>query len=74
MLGLVSEWRFGKGDRKSIVAAQNQNIRTNLVKANIGYSLCRMCREVDESLDHIVSGCIKLAQKEYKRRRDKPEK
>ena len=78
MLGLVSEWRLGKGDRKSIVAAQNQNIRTNLVKANIdksqGYSLCRMCREVDESLDHIVSGCIKLAQKEYKRRHDKPEK
>ena len=27
-----------------------------------------MCRKVDESIDHIVSGCSKLAQKEYKRR------
>ena len=27
-----------------------------------------MCRKVDESIGHIVSGCSKLAQKEYKRR------
>ena len=57
-----------------IVSAQNQSIRTNLVKARIdksqGDSLCRMCRKVDESIDHIVSGCSKLAQKEYKRRHD----
>ena len=56
-----------------IVAAQNQSIRTNLVKARIdksqGDSLCRMCRKVDESIYHIVSGCSKLAQ-EYKRRHD----
>ena len=53
------------------MAAQNQSIRTNLVKARIdksqGDSLCRMCRKVDESIDHIVS---KLAEKEYKRRHD----
>ena len=57
-----------------ILAAQNQSIRTNLVKARIdksqGDSLCRMCRKVDEKIDHIVSGCSKLAQKEYKRRHD----
>ena len=57
-----------------IVAAQNQSIRTNLVKARIdksqGDSLCRMCRKVDESIDDIVSGCSKLAQKEYQRRHD----
>ena len=29
-----------------------------------------MCRKVDESIDHFVSGCSKLAQKEYKRRYD----
>ena len=50
------------------MAAQNQSIRTNLVKAKIdksqGDSLCRVCRKVDESIDHIVSGCSKLAQKE----------
>ena len=64
-----------KKDTESlIVAAQNQNIRTNLVKARIdksqGDSLCRMCRKLDESIDPIVSGCSKLAQKEYKRRHD----
>ena len=57
-----------------IVAAQNQSIRANLVKARIdksqGDSLCRVCRKVDESKDHIVSGCSKLPQKEYKRRHD----
>ena len=51
-----------------IVVAQNQSIRTDLVKAKIdksqGYSLCRVCRKVDKSEDHFVSGCNKLAQKE----------
>ena len=64
-----------KWETKSlIVAAQNQSIRTNLVKVRIdksqGDSLCRICRKVDESIDHIVSGCGKLAQNEYKRRHD----
>ena len=55
-----------------VVAGQNQIIRTNLVEARIdksqGDSLCRVCRKVDESIDHNVSGCSKLPQKEYKRR------
>ena len=57
-----------------IVEAQNQSIRTSLVKAknnkSQGDSLCRVCRKVVESIDHIVSSCIKLEQKEYKRRHD----
>ena len=62
-----------KGKTESfIVAAQNQSIRTNLVKTKIaksqGDSLCRMCRKVDESIDYVVIGWSKLAQKEYKRR------
>ena len=56
------------------MAAQNQSIRTNLVKARIDKSqadsLCRVCRKVDESIDHIISGCSKLLQKKYKRRHD----
>ena len=40
-----------------IVAAQNQRIRTNLVKAKIdksqGDSLCRVCRKLDESIDNL---------------------
>ena len=49
MLGLASEWRLEKVDRILIVAAQNQSIRTNLVKAKIDKtqedSLCRVCVE-----------------------------
>ena len=55
-----------------IVAAQNQSIWTNLIKAKVdknqGDSLCRLRRKVHESINHIVSRCSKLAQKEYKRR------
>ena len=46
-----------------IVAAQNQNIRKDLVKAKIDksqVSLCRVCRKVDENIDHIVGGCSSL--------------
>ena len=64
----------GRETESLIVAAQNQSIRTNLVKAKNAKcqrdSLCRVCRKVDESIDHIVSGCSKLTQKEYKRRHD----
>ena len=56
------------------MAAQEQALATNLMKARIYQtreeSKCRMCRKVDESINHIVSECPKLAQKEYKRRRD----
>ena len=30
-----------------------------------------MCRKVDASINHIVSGCSKLAQNEYKIKHDK---
>ena len=55
-----------------IVAAQNQSIRTKLVKAKIDKSqkdkLCRLRKKADESIDHV--GCSKRARKEYKRRHD----
>ena len=68
-----------KRETKSlIVAAQNQSIRTNLVKEKIdkhqGDSISRLCRKVDENTDHIVSGCSKSAQKEYKRSHQNLEK
>ena len=57
-----------------IVAAQNQSIRTKLVKEKIDKSqqntLCRLCNEADESINDVVSDCSKLVQKEYKRRQD----
>ena len=57
-----------------IVAAQNQSKRTNLVEAKTDKSqkdtLCRLCKKANESIDHVVSGCIKLAQKGHERRHD----
>jgi len=57
-----------------IMAAQEQALRTNLVKAKIDKSQedsrCRMCGKADESINHLLSECSKMAQKEYKRRHD----
>ena len=43
-----------------IVAVQNQSITANLVKAKIDKSqkdtLCRLCKEADDSIDHVVRG------------------
>ena len=32
--------------------------------------LCRLCKTAAKSVNHVVSGCSKLAQKEYKIRHD----
>ncbi|XP_068684561.1 uncharacterized protein [Montipora foliosa] len=57
-----------------ITAAQDQAIRTNYIKASIDKTqendLYRMCRQAKETFSHLVSGCSKLAQQEYKRRHD----
>ena len=54
-----------------LLAAQN---RTNHIKARIDKtqqnSKCRLCGERDETINHIISECSKLAQKEYKVRHD----
>ena len=77
---IVQSWVWlQNGDMKRetenlIVAAQNQSIRTKLVKAKINKSqkdmLYRLCKNADESIGHVVSGYSRLAQKEYKRRHD----
>ena len=57
-----------------LCAAQEQTIRTNYVKHHIDKSiddpLCRMCGKRGESVQHVISECEKLAQKEYKRHHD----
>ena len=55
-----------------LVAAQNNAIRTNHIKERIDKTLqnsrCRLCGDRDETINHIISECSKLVQKEYKTR------
>ena len=57
-----------------IMTAQEQAIRSNVIKAKIDRSQtdskCRMCGQVDETMNHITSELSKLAQKEYKKQHD----
>ena len=58
-----------------IMAAQDQALRTNAIRAKIDKttedSKCRLCKEKEESVDHLVSTCSKIAQTDYKERHNK---
>jgi hypothetical protein len=58
-----------------ITSAQDQSLPTNSHKARICKQdispMCRMCGEREETINHIISECSKLAQTEYKGRHDK---
>ena len=57
-----------------ITAAQDNAIRTNYIKAKIDRaqqnSKCRMCGDKDKTVNHIVSECSKLAQRDIQTRHD----
>jgi hypothetical protein len=57
------------------VAAQDQAIGTNCFKRNIlkeeTESRCRLCKEYEETIDHLTSGCHILAKNVYVTRHDK---
>ena len=65
---------FKRETESLLMAAQNSAIRTNHIKARIDKtqqnSKCRLCGDRDETINHIISECSKLAQKEYKARHD----
>ena len=50
--------------------AQNNAKRTNYIKAKINNTQqnckCRLCGDRNKTVNHIISECRKLAQKEYK--------
>ena len=56
------------------MAAQNSAIRTNHIEARIDKtqqnSKCRLWSERDETINHIISECSELTQREYKARHD----
>ena len=56
------------------MAVHDNAIITNHIKARIDRtqqnSKCRLCGERDETINHIISKCSKLVQKDYKARHD----
>jgi hypothetical protein len=75
----VYRWlKFGdiKGETEpTIVAAQDQAINTNYFRKKILKQLtdnkCRLCKEHEETIDHLISGCPILAKNEYIIRHDR---
>ena len=65
---------FKRETESLLMATQNSAIRTNRIKARIDKtqqnSKCRLCGDRDETINHMISECSKLAQKEYKARHD----
>ena len=65
---------FKRGTESRLITAQNNTVRTNHIKARIDKtqqnSKCRLCGNRDETINHIMSECSKLAQKEYKTTQD----
>ena len=65
-----------KGETEStIVAAQDQAISTNYFKNKILKqeieSKCRLCKQHEETIDYLTSGCPIFAKNEYLMRYDK---
>ena len=65
---------FKRETESLLIAAQNNAIRTNHIKARIDKtqqnSKCRLCGDRDETINHIISRCSKLTQREYKTGQD----
>ena len=63
-----------KNTEATIVAAQEQAIRTRAISSKIDKSgispLCRVCGKRDETISHLLTECGVLANSEYKTRHD----
>ena len=66
---------MSKSKEAYVVAAQEQALRTRLLRANIEKedvdTKCRVYGMVVESVGHLASGCSGLAGREYRRRHDR---
>ena len=73
-LDMAKKRKLNRETESLLMAAQNSAIGTNHIKARIDKtqqnSKYRLCCERDETINHIISECSKLAQKEYKARHD----
>ena len=83
LINIISHQKTGTWLRKGnfkreteslLIAAQDNAIRTNHIKARIDKtqqnSKCRLCSDRVKTKRNIISECSKLAQKEYKVRHD----
>ena len=65
---------FKRETESLLIAAQDNAVRTIHIKVRIAKtqpnSKCRLCGDRDETINHIISECSKLAQREYKARHD----
>ena len=65
---------FKRETESLLMAAENSTIRTNHIKARIDKtqknSKCRLRGDRDDTINHIISECSKLGQKEYDARPD----
>ena len=66
---------FLKETEELTLAAQEQALRTNSIKHSIYKTseipLCRLCGNSTETARHIISGCKRLSQREYRKRHGK---
>ena len=65
---------FKRETESFLIAVEDNAVRTNHIKAKIDKtqqnSKYRLCGDRDETINHIISECSKLAQREYKARHD----
>ena len=70
----IRKGNFKRETESLLMVAQNSAIRTNYIKARIDKtqqkSKWSLCGDRDETINHIISECSKLVQKEYKSRLD----
>jgi Ni,Fe-hydrogenase III component G len=74
---------LSKGDLKAEtesekVAAQDQALNTKYYATKILHmekdSQCRLCQQLEETIDHIISACPVMAKEQYVKRHDKVHK
>ena len=71
----LTKGNFKRETEYLLIAAQKNAIRTNYIKARIDKTKqnrkCWLCGDRDETINHIISECTKLAQKEHKSGHDR---
>ena len=66
----LKKGNFKRETESLLIAAQNNAIRTNHIKARIDKTQqnnkCRLCGDKDETINRIITECSKLAPRQYK--------